>query len=97
MSGFDISPEMMTGVAKDIQKRIGEWDMAVKEIYSKYAVLDSQFEGEANKRINEAMAADKPKYEALSALMSEYAGVIIKAAKAYEEADKQAADAIRKA
>lgn len=97
MSGFDISPEMMTGVAADIRKRIAEWDMAVKEVYSKYAVLASQFEGQAKKRIDERMEADKPKYEALSALMSEYADVIVKAAKIYEEADRQAADAVRNA
>ncbi len=97
MSGFDITPEMMTGIAKDIQKKIEEWNMAVKDIYSTYSQLDTQFEGKANERINAAMAADRPKYEALSALMSEYANVIIKAAVDYTEADQQAANAIARA
>lgn len=97
MQGFEITPEMMTQIAKDIQKKIEEWNMAVKDIYSVYSQLDTQFEGEANERFNARMAADRPKYEALSALMTEYANVIIKAAVDYTEADKQAADAVARA
>lgn len=94
MSKLEITPEMMNSIAKDIGKRIEEWNTAVKTIYSLYSELDAQFDGAANERFNQRIAEDQPKYNALSELMTEYVNAIIKAANDYMTADQEASTVI---
>ncbi len=94
MAKFDVTPEMMDSIAKDLAQRIEEWNKAVSTIYSLYNEIDAEFDGEANERLKARMAADQPKYNALSELMVSYVNEIVKAASDYMTADNEAAAAI---
>lgn len=95
MAKFEVTPEMMNSIAKDVEQKIQEWNQAVKQIYELHKELDAQFEGAANTALNERMNVDLPKYEALSNLMIEYNTEIVKAAADYIEADNDASVLIK--
>ena len=95
MSKMEITPEMMNSIARDLGKKVEDWNTAVKTIYSLHTELDAEFDGEANNRLNAKMAADQSKYNALSETMSLYVNEIIKASGEYVDADINAANAIK--
>ena len=95
MSKIEVTPEMMTSIAKDINQKIEEWNQAVKQIYELYKELDTQFDGTANTALNERMNTDLPKYEALSNLMTEYSAEIVRASADYIKADQEASVLIK--
>lgn len=95
MAKMEITPEMMNSIAKELGKKVEEWNNAVKAIYATYAELDAEFDGDANNRFNARMASDQPKYNALSENMTAYVNEIIKASAGYVDADIQAANTIK--
>lgn len=94
MAKIEITPEKMKEIAEGLGKKIEEWNEAVKGIYAAYNELAPQFEGEASERLKAQMAADQPRYNALSSLMTEYKNEIIKAMTEYVNADNDAAYAV---
>lgn len=95
MAKFEVTPEMMNSIAKDIEQKIQEWNQSVKQIYELHKELDAQFDGTANTALNERMNMDLPKYEALSNLMTEYTAEIVKASADYIGADNDASVLIK--
>lgn len=94
MAKFEVTPEMMVAISKEINQKIVEWDTAVSTIYTLHKELDAMWEGDANNKLNLKMQEDLPKYQSLSKLMSEYSNAIAIAAAKYIEADSEAANII---
>ena len=95
MAKFEVTPEMMNTTAKTVNSKIEEWNNAVKALYQYVEELDPMFDGDANNALNERMNTDRPKFSALSNLMTEYSNAIVKAAQTYATGDESAANAIR--
>lgn len=94
MAKFEVTPEMMVSISKEIDQKIEEWNTAVNTIYTLHKELDAMWEGEANNKLNLKMQEDMPKYQALASLMTEYSGAIAAAAAQYASADTEAANII---
>lgn len=94
MAKFEVTPEMMVSISKEIKQKIEEWNSAVNTIYTLHKELDAMWEGDANNKLNLKMQEDLPRYQALSQLMTEYSNAIATAAAKYVEADTEAANII---
>ncbi len=94
MAKFEVTPEMMVSISKEIKQKIEEWNSAVNTIYSLHKELDAMWDGESNNKLNLKMQEDLPRYQALSQLMTEYSNAIATAAAKYVEADTEAANII---
>lgn len=95
MSKIEITPEMMNTIAKDLDQKIEEWVSAVNTIYSLHQELNTEFEGQARTALDNVIANDQPKYNALTELMTSYKNEIIQASADYVTADADAANAIK--
>ena len=94
MAKFEVTPEMMASISKEINQKIEEWNTAVNTIYTLHKELDAMWEGSANSKLNLKMQEDLPKYQSLASLMTEYSNAIAVAAAKYAEADDEAANVI---
>ena len=72
MAQFEIRPMEMEQTAREIDAKINEWQNSVNRLYQYASELDAMWEGDANEAFNKTFGADRPKYNNLTNLMSEY-------------------------
>lgn len=87
MAQFEIRPMEMEQTAREIDAKINEWQNSVNRLYQYASELDAMWEGDANEAFNKTFSADRPKYNNLTNLMSEYKNAILKAVQEYREAE----------
>jgi len=83
MAVIKVTPEMMNAMAKEIDSKIQEWNAAVQQIYTLSAEMDAMWDGLANDSFNVVLNEDRPKFENLSNMMTEYSSAIQQAAATY--------------
>ncbi len=91
-----VSSEEMKSYASQIRNQIEQvWLPAVNEAFNQEAILNDQWDGEAQDRFHEQWVTDEhPKYQKLTDLMETFCAFIEKAANAYDEAEERVKAAV---
>lgn len=93
-----VSSEEMRSYASQIRTQIEQvWIPAVNEAFNQEAVLNEQWDGEAQDLFHEQWVTDEhPKYQKLTDLMNSFCEFIEKAASAYDETEDRVKAAVTK-
>ena len=89
MSTIRVTPELMRTTANNVQARSNEWRAAVTKIYALAQEMNAMWDGLGNDSFNIVFNGDRPNFDNLSALMTEYYNAIARAAQVYDTGENE--------
>ncbi len=91
-----VTPETMNTLATQVDDKIGDWNQAVQKIYQLAAEMDAMWDGTANDAFNQSFEDDRPKFEKLSSVMSEYTTTLKQIAQEYVTTENEVTGIVRR-
>ena len=89
MSTIRVTPELMRSTAQSVHARSDEWRTAVTRIYALAQEMNAMWDGLGNESFNIVFNGDRPNFDNLSALMTEYYNAIMRAAQVYDAGEQE--------
>ena len=89
MAAIQVTPEMMRSTARNVDSKIVEWNAAVSKIYNLANQMDAMWDGLGNDSFNQVLQSDRPKFDNLNILMSDYSKAIVTAANLYDTGEQE--------
>lgn len=89
MAAIQVTPELMRSTAKNVDSKIVEWNAAVSKIYNLASQMDAMWDGLGNDSFNVVFNNDRPKFDSLNILMSDYSKAIVTAANLYDTGEQE--------
>lgn len=89
MAAIQVTPELMRNTSKQVDNKIVEWNAAVSKIYQLANEMDAMWDGLGNDSFNVAFQQERPKFDQLNVLMTDYSKAIVTAATLYEQGENE--------
>ncbi len=89
MAAIQVTPELMRSTAKNVDSKIVEWNAAVSKIYNLANQMDAMWDGLGNDSFNIVLNNDRPKFDSLNIVMSDYSKAIVTAANLYDSGEQE--------
>ena len=91
---IQVTPNEMRAEASRVQAEIDKWDQDYREFCSMVQELSECWQGLGNDSFANRFNEEKPKFEQLTQMMTEYRTQIVNAANTYEENERQASQIV---
>lgn len=89
MAAIQVTPELMRDTSKQVDSKIVEWNAAVSKIYNLANQMDAMWDGLGNDSFNVALQNDRPKFDNLNVVMTDYSRAIVTAANLYDSGEQE--------
>lgn len=89
MAAIQVTPELMRDTSKQVDSKIVEWNAAISKIYNLANQMDVMWDGLGNDSFNVVFQNDRPKFDNLNVLMTDYSRAIITAANLYDSGEQE--------
>ena len=89
MTAIQVTPEMMRNTSKQVDSKIVEWNAAISKIYNLANQMDAMWDGLGNDSFNVVFRNDRPKFDSLNILMTDYSRAIVTAANLYDQGEQE--------
>jgi len=84
-----VTPELMRTTARQVQSNVDDWRAAVEQIYNHVREMDAMWDGLGNDSFNKVFSGERPNFDNLNTLMTEYCNAVIRAAEAYDRGEEE--------
>jgi len=89
-----VTPEQMRSTAQRVQGQIGNWQACVNKINSFVAQMATMWDGRGSVAFNRVFEEDRPRFQQLTGLMTEYVTAITTAANRYDANEQEVQSAV---
>ena len=89
MAGFRADTQEMRKTANVVEQLASDYTRQVDALYAAGEELDSMWDGDANDSFNAQMGQDKPRFDALNAVIGRYVQALRDNAEAYDKAEAE--------